>query len=105
MARSGNFRRTLNGYIAFFPADLPPEPPVTLDGDLGLLLSAADRARRVPDIPRPAGSVGRGARRGVHRATREPRRGEIRRRAGSRYPESDVPGCMGSAIRACCRLN
>jgi Fic family protein len=44
MARSGVFRRTLRGYNAFFPSELPPEPPITLDGGLGLLLSEADRA-------------------------------------------------------------
>jgi Fic family protein len=44
MPRSGSFRRTLRDYTAFFPADLPPEPPIQLDGELGLLLSEADRA-------------------------------------------------------------
>jgi cell filamentation protein, protein adenylyltransferase len=44
MPRSGSFRRTLRDYTAFFPSDLPPEPPVQLDGDLALLLSDADRA-------------------------------------------------------------
>ncbi|SCZ67096.1 Fic family protein [Thiohalomonas denitrificans] len=44
MERSGTYRQTLSGYKAFFPADLPPEPPVSLDGDLVLLLSEADRA-------------------------------------------------------------
>ena len=44
MARSGDFRKTQMGYTAFIPADLPPEPPVSLDGDLGLLLSRADQA-------------------------------------------------------------
>lgn len=44
MPRSGSFRRTLRGYTAFFPADLPPEPPINLEGNLGLLLSDADRA-------------------------------------------------------------
>lgn len=42
--RSGAFRRTLEGYTAFYPADLPPTPPVALTGDLALLLSQADRA-------------------------------------------------------------
>jgi len=32
------------GYTAFIPADLPPDPPVNLDGDMGLLLSRADQA-------------------------------------------------------------
>ena len=44
MPRSGSFRRTLRDYTAFFPADLPPEPPITLEGDMALLLSNADRA-------------------------------------------------------------
>ena len=44
MARSGNFRKTQMGYTAFIPTDLPPEPPVNLDGELGLLLSKADQA-------------------------------------------------------------
>lgn len=44
MPRSGSFRRTLRDYTAFFPADLPPEPPIDLEGGLGLLLSNADRA-------------------------------------------------------------
>ncbi len=44
MPRSGSFRRTLRDYTAFFPADLPPVPPIELDGGLGLLLSNADRA-------------------------------------------------------------
>ncbi len=44
MPRSGSFRRTLREYTAFFPADLPPEPPINMDGGLSLLLSDADRA-------------------------------------------------------------
>jgi Fic family protein len=32
------------GYTAFIPAVLPPEPPVSLEGDMGLLLSRADQA-------------------------------------------------------------
>ena len=44
MPRSGSFRRTMRDYTAFFPAELPPEPPIQLDGELGLLLSKADRA-------------------------------------------------------------
>jgi Fic family protein len=44
VARSGDFRKTQMGYTAFIPADLPPEPSVSLDGDLGLLLSRADQA-------------------------------------------------------------
>ena len=44
MARSGNFRKTQMGYTAFIPDNLPPEPPVNLEGEMGLLLSRADRA-------------------------------------------------------------
>lgn len=44
MARSGVFKKTLAGYTSFFPAPLPPEPPIRLEGELQLLLSAADRA-------------------------------------------------------------
>ncbi len=42
--RSGVYRKTLQGYTAFFPTLLPPQPPVDLSGDLQLLLSKADRA-------------------------------------------------------------
>lgn len=44
MPRSGSFRQTLQGYRAFFPADLPAIPPVNLEGDLRLPLSRADQA-------------------------------------------------------------
>jgi Fic family protein len=44
MLRSGSFRKVPAGYTAFFPAPLPPDPPLQIDGDLQLLLSAADRA-------------------------------------------------------------
>lgn len=44
MARSGVFKKTIAGYTSFFPAPLPPEPPIRLEGELQLLLSAADRA-------------------------------------------------------------
>jgi Fic family protein len=44
MARSGSVRQTLQGYKAFFPVDLPPVPPVKVEGDLRLLLSRADQA-------------------------------------------------------------
>ncbi|MDA8430860.1 MAG: Fic family protein [Geobacteraceae bacterium] len=44
MARSGVFKKTLAGYTSFFPAPLPPEPPIRLEGELQLLHSAADRA-------------------------------------------------------------
>ncbi len=42
--RAGRFVRQPAGYRAFLPAPLPPEPPVRLDGELGVLLSRADRA-------------------------------------------------------------
>jgi Fic family protein len=44
MSRSGVFKKTLAGYTAFFPAPLPPDPPIRLEGELQLLLSEADRA-------------------------------------------------------------
>jgi len=44
MPRSGNFRKTLQGYKAFYPASLPPEPAINIEGDLGLMLSQADQA-------------------------------------------------------------
>jgi len=44
MTRSGNFKQTATGYTAFYPTNLPPQPLITLDGDLQLLLSKADRA-------------------------------------------------------------
>jgi Fic family protein len=44
MTRSGTFKKTPTGYTAFFPADLPPDPPISMEGDLPLLLSEADRA-------------------------------------------------------------
>lgn len=44
MPRSGSFRQTLRGYMSFFPTDLPPVPPVILEGELRLLLSRADQA-------------------------------------------------------------
>ncbi|MDH3997360.1 MAG: Fic family protein [Desulfuromonadales bacterium] len=44
MSGSGLFREVPAGYTAFFPTDLPPQPQLSLDGDLQLLLSQADRA-------------------------------------------------------------
>ena len=44
MPRSGLFKKTERGYTAFFPSDLPPNPPIAMDNDLPLLLSEADRA-------------------------------------------------------------
>jgi Fic family protein len=42
--RAGRYLRQPTGYRAFIPAPLPPDPPVTLAGDLPGLLSQADRA-------------------------------------------------------------
>lgn len=42
--RSGVLRQQPEGYRAFFPASLPPEPPIELTGNLQRLLSEADRA-------------------------------------------------------------
>ncbi len=42
--RAGRYVRQLQGYRAFIPARLPPDPPVRLEGDLTVLLSEADRA-------------------------------------------------------------
>ncbi len=42
--RAGKYVKQLNGYRAFIPTPLPPEPPVVLDTDLQMLLSQADRA-------------------------------------------------------------
>jgi Fic family protein len=44
MSRSGVFSKTPSGYTAFFPTNLPPAPPLNIEGDLQLLLSDADRA-------------------------------------------------------------
>jgi len=41
--RSGQFVKQLEGYRAFIPAPLPPEPPVRVGGELSRLLSDADR--------------------------------------------------------------
>src|SRR5215210_912520 len=42
--RSGRYIKQPQGYRAFVPAPLPPEPPVAMDGELLRLLSDADRA-------------------------------------------------------------
>ena len=42
--RAGRFVRQLEGYSAFVPAPLPPDPPLNLDGRAINLLSKADRA-------------------------------------------------------------
>ena len=43
-SRAGRYVRQPTGYRAFFPAGLPPEPPVQLAGELHALLSRVDRA-------------------------------------------------------------
>lgn len=44
LRRSGSYVSQPHGYRAFFPAPLPPDPPLDLSGDLPRLLSEADRA-------------------------------------------------------------
>jgi len=42
--RSGRYIQQIEGYSAFIPAPLPPEPPIQMDEALNRLLSDADRA-------------------------------------------------------------
>lgn len=42
--RSGRYVQQIEGYSAFIPAPLPPEPPIKMDAELHRLLSNADRA-------------------------------------------------------------
>jgi Fic family protein len=42
--RAGRFVKQMEGYTAFIPAPLPPDPPVVMDPELSRLLSDADRA-------------------------------------------------------------
>lgn len=42
--RAGQYLKQPNGYRAFIPKPLPPDPPVQISGDLQVLLSQADRA-------------------------------------------------------------
>jgi Fic family protein len=42
--RAGRFVKQVEGYNAFIPAPLPPDPPIAMDGELARLLSDADRA-------------------------------------------------------------
>ncbi len=42
--RSGQFIKQVEGYTAFIPAPLPPNPPINMDSELTRLLSDADRA-------------------------------------------------------------
>lgn len=44
MGRSGRYQTTPRGYKAFYPASLPPEPTIDLNGERQMLLSEADRA-------------------------------------------------------------
>ena len=50
--RAGIYRQLHQGYRAFIPAPLPPDPPVRIDGDLQTLLLRADLA-----LGRLAGSI------------------------------------------------
>jgi Fic family protein len=50
--RAGAYRRQTQGYRAFIPAPLPPDPPVRIEGQLQALLSRADLA-----LGRLAGSI------------------------------------------------
>ena len=43
-ARAGRYIQVPGGYKAFYPAPLPPNPPIALAGDLQATLSKADRA-------------------------------------------------------------
>lgn len=42
--RAGRFSKQPQGYQAFIPALLPPDPPIVIDDDLSLLLSRAHEA-------------------------------------------------------------
>ena len=42
--RSGRYVKQPTAYRAFIPADLPPDPPIAMDGQMTKLLSDADRA-------------------------------------------------------------
>ncbi len=44
LSRAGRYVRQPSGYRAFIPSPLPPNPPVRIEGHLGVLLSRADRA-------------------------------------------------------------
>src|SRR5215218_7923667 len=43
-SRAGRYVRQPNGYRAFIPAPLPPDPPLQIDGQLVGILSRADQA-------------------------------------------------------------
>src|SRR5260370_24741854 len=42
--RAGRYLQQPQGYQAFVPRDLPPEPPIRMDPEMWTLLSQADRA-------------------------------------------------------------
>lgn len=42
--RAGKYIKQVEGYRAFVPASLPPQPPITMDAELTRLLSEADHA-------------------------------------------------------------
>jgi hypothetical protein len=42
--RAGQFIRQIEGYVAFIPAPLPPQPAIEMDSETINLLSSADRA-------------------------------------------------------------
>jgi Fic family protein len=42
--RAGQYVKQLDGYRAFIPVPLPPEPPLEMDRELTRLLSEADHA-------------------------------------------------------------
>ena len=50
MERSGHFRHVPAGYRAFFPALLPPTPPIAIEGSLQQLLSKADQTMSVLNV-------------------------------------------------------
>jgi len=41
--RAGKYVRQIGGYKAFIPKNLPPDPPIKMDGEMLTLLSQADR--------------------------------------------------------------
>lgn len=42
--RTGRYIKQVEGYRAFIPAPLPPQPPIAMDAELSRLLSEADHA-------------------------------------------------------------
>lgn len=42
--RTGQYVKQVEGYRAFIPAPLPPNPPIAMDAELIRLLSDADRS-------------------------------------------------------------